>query len=559
MADLKKQAETLKNQGNQALQNGNIDEAIQLYSDAIKSDPENAALFSNRSAAYCKKGKYMEALTDAETAAQINPKWSKAYSRKGAALAFLNRFEEAKMAYEEGLEIDPSNEQLKQGVLECEEKLTGPSESQPLSNPFSDPLLFQKLESDPRTKEYLQDPSFRAKIEGLQKDPKSLGKHMQDSRIMSALGVLLGIQLETVDPSSHRFSNGTSDTAPEKPKETKKPAENSKNTEEPMEQSNADKDLATEEKDKGNTAYKKKDFETALTHYNKAIELDPTNIVFRNNKAAVYFEQKKYDECIKECEEAVDIGRENRADYVHIAKAFARIGKAYKEKDDLENALKFLNKSLSEHRDSQIARQVQEIAKLKEERERLSYLDPAKAEEEKNKGNEYFKKGDYPAAVKHYSEAIKRNPDDAKIYSNRAACYTKLTAFNEALKDAEMCVQLEPTFLKGHLRKGNALLAMKENSKAAAAFQKALDLDNNCQEAMDGYRKARMEDLGDPEEVRKRAMSNPEVQQILGDPAMQLILQQMQKDPRALQEHLKNPEIAKKIEKLLECGLISIR
>jgi stress-induced-phosphoprotein 1 len=54
-------------------------------------------------------------------------------------------------------------------------------------------------------------------------------------------------------------------------------------------------------------------------------------------------------------------------------------------------------------------------------------------------------------------------------------------------------------------------------------------------------------------------MSNPEVQQILGDPAMQLILQQMQKDPRALQDYLKNPEIVKKIQKLLECGLISIR
>ena len=39
----------------------------------------------------------------------------------------------------------------------------------------------------------------------------------------------------------------------------------------------------------------------------------------------------------------------------------------------------------------------------------------------------------------------------------------------------------------------------------------------------------------DPEEVRQRAMNDPEVQQIMSDPAMRMILEQMQSDPQAVQ------------------------
>ena len=45
-------------------------------------------------------------------------------------------------------------------------------------------------------------------------------------------------------------------------------------------------------KELGNAAYKKKKFDEAHLHYDKAIELDPKEMSFLTNKAAVFFEQK---------------------------------------------------------------------------------------------------------------------------------------------------------------------------------------------------------------------------------------------------------------------------
>ena len=61
-----------------------------------------------------------------------------------------------------------------------------------------------------------------------------------------------------------------------------------------------------------------------------AIEALPDEMTYYNNLAAVFYEQKKFDECIEKCKKAVEVGRSMRADYKVVAKSFARIGNAYK-------------------------------------------------------------------------------------------------------------------------------------------------------------------------------------------------------------------------------------
>ncbi|CAB4059798.1 STIP1 [Lepeophtheirus salmonis] len=257
------------------------------------------------------------------------------------------------------------------------------------------------------------------------------------------------------------------------------------------------------------------------------------SLTFRTNLAAVYFEEKEFDECIKICEEAIEIGRENRADFKFIAKAYARIGNAYKKMKDLEKAKMAFEKALTEHRTPDYRSSLSEIESAIKKEVEESYRNPDLAEEEKNKGNELFKKGDFSTAIQHYSEAI-------------------------PLKDCEKAIELDPTFIKAYLRKANALKGMGKTSQATVAYEKALEIDPTCSEASEGRRNCMMQASADPEERRNRAMNDPEITKILSDPAMRMILEQMQSDPASIQEHLKNPEIAQKFMKLKDSGLISV-
>ncbi|XP_076139979.1 tetratricopeptide repeat protein 28-like [Alosa pseudoharengus] len=106
-------------QSNEACQRGDFQSAVRLYGDALRADPQNCILYSNRSAAHLKLGDYQTALDDAIKARLLNPKWPKAYFRQGVALQYLGRHADALAAFASGLAQDPKSLQLLLGMVEA--------------------------------------------------------------------------------------------------------------------------------------------------------------------------------------------------------------------------------------------------------------------------------------------------------------------------------------------------------------------------------------------------------------------------------------------------------
>lgn len=92
----------------------------------------------------------------------------------------------------------------------------------------------------------------------------------------------------------------------------------------------------------------------------------------------------------------------------------------------------------------------------------------------KDEGNAAFQAGEIDKAIKLFSDAIAIDPDNAVYYSNRSAAYMKVDSISKALRDAEKCVELDPSWAKGYNRLGVAQQSLKRFDAALDTFKKGI-------------------------------------------------------------------------------------
>ena len=481
-------AQEWKEKGNNFLKNKNYDEALRCYTEAIKADPNDHVHYSNRSACYFNMQNYKSALEDGIECVKRKSDWSKGYLRKGMAESKLEMFEEALETYKKGLQLEPNNSQLKEGLKEVEDSL---------KNPFT--KNYSKLYTDPKTSKYMTDPQFKNLLDYAMKDQKVLMQLIQtDPRFMDVFGVLTGIDITSLNEEAGKSKKKKDEDDKERKireEEERKRNEEEKRRREEQERINH---MSVEEKEEetkkrkseeikllGNEQFKKGNWQEAVKLYSQAIEIDPKELSFYLNRSGAYHNLKEYDSVIQDCNYVL----ENTFDFQKRSRAFGKIAYAYQEKQDLDKAIEFFEKSLLENSDQRIKDALKETHNLKRKTEAERYLNPELAEEHNNKANELYKAGKFPDALKDYNETIKRNPANPKYYSNRAACYMKLLEFPSAAKDCEKALELDSKFLKAHQRKATCQMMMKEYHKAIETYEKGLKLFPEDKELKDGYHK----------------------------------------------------------------------
>lgn len=390
---------------------------------------------------------------------------------------------------------------------------------------------------------------------------------MQDPEMMEVLSAIIGVDGDGDGPSTPSFTPSapppSKPATKEQPKKTAEPDYSNMTDEEKA--AAQKKQKAIEAKDKGNAFYKEKKFDEALSAYDEAMEIDPTNIMIRNNKAAVYIEMNETDKAIQICQDAIEYAKENsiRLSYEEKAKIYQRIAGAHLKTGNTDGAMENWKSAQMEHFDKNIDRKIKNMELELKKKAIADYIDPEKGLEAKERGNTAFREGDFGKAISEYEEAIKRDPKSAAYRNNLAATLVKVGDVIGAKNQVEKALEIDEKYVKAWAKKGDIEFLMKEYHKAMDSYKAGMAIEPDNAACKQGLQKVMMKvnsaSSEDQAERQAHAMADPEIQQILQDPAVRQVLTDLQENPAYGQQAMQDPTIRGKIEKLIAAGVLQVK
>ena len=116
-------ANGFKDSGNEELNKGHFIQAIELYSQGLEYQPNNAILLSNRALAYIKVENYGLALLDADRAIESDPNYSKAYYRRASANFALHHFKLARKDFRTVCKLSPTSKDARAKLAAVEKEI----------------------------------------------------------------------------------------------------------------------------------------------------------------------------------------------------------------------------------------------------------------------------------------------------------------------------------------------------------------------------------------------------------------------------------------------------
>ncbi|XP_078362819.1 uncharacterized protein LOC144646971 [Oculina patagonica] len=452
-------AEVYKNQGNEEYRKRDFINAIYFYTEGIKvnckDDKLKAELYSNRAIANFKLGKFLDSLSDAKVATELQPIFLKAIVRGASACVELKQFEEAITWCDKGLAIDKNNKTL----------------------------LGLKARSVNELKKVPESHFLKCTDEDTKDDTKTAQKNaVNESEVTASVDIALEYDDDNLREKAEIYKNkGNYEYS-------KKNLSNAIHfyTEGIKVNCKDDELNAKLYSNRAIAHLHLGNFLDSLSDAKVATELQPIFLKAIVRGASACVELKQFKEAITWCDNGLAIDKNNKTLLGLKARSVKELKKVPEShffkcmdedtKDDTKTAKK------NAVNESEVTASVDIALEYDDDNLRGKKL-KEKAEIYKNKGNYEYSKKNLSNAIHFYTEGIKVNCKDdelnAKLYSNRAIAHLHLGNYENSLRDAKAATDLQPSFLKAIERGASACIKMNRFGEAITWCDKGLAIDKN--------------------------------------------------------------------------------
>jgi Flp pilus assembly protein TadD len=193
--------------------------------------------------------------------------------------------------------------------------------------------------------------------------------------------------------------------------------------------------------------YKKGKVDEAISHYKKALSIEPEFPKVHTNLGLALAEQGDYDGAIVHYQQAI---RSNPGD----AEAHTSLGLALSEKGRFEKAFMHYKKALQISPDFDRAHIALGITLAKQGKLDVAIahffqtlaISPHLEEAHYNIGIAFAKKGQLEEAIAHYSKALRIKPNNADAHNNLGIILARQGRFNDAISHFSQALQIKPDF-----------------------------------------------------------------------------------------------------------------
>ena len=226
------------------------------------------------------------------------------------------------------------------------------------------------------------------------------------------------------------------------------------------------------------------DLDDAITHLQRAIEIQPTFAEAYNNLGNALRQQGQLDAAIARFRQALQLETNN-------APAFANLGSALLDQGHVSDAIAQFNKAreLDPANAELLNNLAYALLRNGQGQEAIALLQqaialhPRFADAHNNLGNLLLQSGRLDEAIACYQQALKLDPKSASAHANLGRALLQKHLLPEAIAQLQMAVQLGPGSADVENDLAGALIQAGKFDEARLHFRKAIDLRPNFAEA----------------------------------------------------------------------------